>query len=66
VTVHRGSAVRPAYLAPRAAAAPIESVGGRGIWLVDREGGELTACRVVNTLTVGQRRIRCTRGRLPD
>jgi hypothetical protein len=56
VAVHRGSAVRPAYLAPRAA--PVESVGGQGIWFVDRDAGELTACRVVNTFTVGQRRIR--------
>lgn len=65
VTVHRGSAVRPAYLA-QAPAAPVDTVGGRSIWFVDRAEDELTSCRAINTFNVGQRRIRCTRGRLPD
>jgi hypothetical protein len=66
VTVHRGSAIRPAYLAGAAPAAPVETVGGRRIWFVDRSQGQLTSCRVVNTFNVGDRRVRCTRGRLPD
>ena len=63
--VYRGSAVRPAYLAQGPASAPT-TVGGRNLWLVDRAQGELTNCRAINTVNVGQRRIRCTRGRLPD
>jgi hypothetical protein len=65
VPVHRGSAVRPAYLA-QAPAEGAATVGGRDLWFVDRAAGELTSCRAINTYNVGQRRIRCTRGRLPD
>ncbi len=65
LTVHRGSAVRPAYLAPSAGSAA-EAVGGRNLWLVDRSQGELVSCRALNTTVIGQRRIGCTAGRLPD
>ena len=65
VPVYRGSAVRPAYLA-QAPAPATATVGGRNLWFVDRADGELTNCRAINTVNVGQRLIRCTRGRLPD
>ena len=65
VPVYRGSAVRPAYLA-QAPAPTTDPVGGRNLWFVDRADGGLTNCRAINTFTVGQRLIRCTRGRLPD
>ena len=63
--VYRGSAVRPAHLA-QAPVPAMEMVGGRNLWLVDRADGALTNCRAINTVNVGQRLIRCTRGRLPD
>jgi hypothetical protein len=66
VTVHRGSAIRPAYLSARAPAAAVETVGGRRIWFVDAGLDQLTSCRVINTFNIGDRRIRCTRGTLPD
>jgi hypothetical protein len=67
VAVYRGSAVRPAYLARSARVAPAaEAIDGRNIWLVYRDQGELTGCRAVNTTVIGQRRIGCTTGRLPD
>jgi hypothetical protein len=66
VTVHRGSAIRPRYLTAQAPPATAEVVGGRRIWFVDRAQGELTSCRVINTFNVGDRRVRCTRGALPD
>jgi hypothetical protein len=66
VTVYRGSAVRPGYLGAQASRAAVETVGGRRIWFVDAAQDRLTTCRVVNTFNVGDRRIRCTRSRLPD
>ena len=67
VTIHRGSAVRPAYLARASRAVPAaEALGGRNLWLVDRGEGTLASCRTVNTTVIGQRRIGCTSGRLPD
>jgi hypothetical protein len=66
VPVHRGSAIRPAHLAPQPAPEPdVGSVGGRRIWFVDRAEGQLTSCRVFNTTVIGRFRIGCTRGRLP-
>ena len=67
VTVYRGGAIRPGYLSARSPSAQgVETVGGRRIWFVDRAQGELTSCRAINTFNVGDRRIRCTRGALPD
>lgn len=39
-----------------------ESFGGRRMWLVDRETGDVVSCRNRKTSYVGQRTIRCTRG----
>ena len=69
VTVHRGSAIRPAYLNSKSqvrSASGVETVGGRQIWFVDRAQEELTICRAINTFNIGDRRIRCTRAALPD
>ena len=66
VPVHRGSAIRPRHLSSRAPAGAVATVGGRRIWFVDQTEDRLTSCRVINTFNVGDRRIRCTRGRLPD
>ena len=66
VTVYRGSAIRPRHLTAQAPSTAAETVGGRRIWFVDRAHDQLTSCRVINTFNVGDRRVRCTRGRLPD
>lgn len=66
VPVHRGSAIRPHHLSSRAPSSSLATVGGRRIWFVDSTEDRLTSCRVINTFNVGDRRIRCTRGRLPD
>lgn len=60
VAVYRGSAIAPAR--PRAEPRPVaaEFVGGKRLWLVDRERDRLVACRLVRTATVGRSRIRCT------
>jgi hypothetical protein len=65
VPVHRGHAAAPARAPaePTPATALVE--GGRRLWLVDRDRGTLTACRLVSTSTVGRDAIRCTRRRLP-
>ncbi|MFO1048911.1 MAG: hypothetical protein U1E52_13545 [Geminicoccaceae bacterium] len=67
VTVHRGSAAAPGYLATSPLASlDTETVGGRQLWLVDRAGDRLTNCRAWNTTIIGQRRIVCVRSPLPD
>jgi hypothetical protein len=62
-TILRGSAVRP-----RAAAVEttdqIQIVGGRRIWLVDRETGEVQSCINRQTSTVGVREVVCTTAEL--
>ena len=60
IPVHRGSAVRPAFLSERPAAATVATVGGNRIWFVESAAGELTGCRLVRTFTVGVNRVRCT------
>lgn len=68
IPIHRGSAGVPGFLAASAAASPTEPqpVGGRQIWFVDRGEDTLTNCRAWNTTLIGQRRIVCTRSRLPN
>ena len=39
-----------------------ESFGGRRMWLVDRETGDIVSCRNRKTSYVGDRTIRCVRG----
>lgn len=65
VAVYRGSAVRPGHLATQPDTAPVAAVGGERIWFVDSAAGELTACRLVSTYTVGVNRVRCTTRELP-
>lgn len=68
---------RPAVLKGQAAsrAAPpavaeeaprtIEIAAGEDLWLVDQAAGELVACRLLKTSTVGKRVIRCFERTLP-
>ena len=65
VPVYRGSAARPAYLAESAPAPEVLSIGGRHVWFVDPARGALTACRLINTFTVGVTRIGCVERPLP-
>lgn len=65
--VLKGSAVGPA---PLAQATPdvirFQFTAGEDLWLVDREAGELVACRLLNTSTVNRRIVRCYRGSVPN
>lgn len=65
VPVYRGSAGRATYLAESAPAPEVLSIGGRHVWFVDPARSELTACRLVNTFTVGVTRIGCVERPLP-
>jgi hypothetical protein len=64
VPIYRGSAIPPARAPASPAGPPAEVEGGQRLWLVDRDRGTLTACRLVSTFTVGRDAIRCTRRRL--
>lgn len=65
VLVLRGTpAPRPAPVAEPARSAPV-AVAGERLWLVDPEGGRLTACRLDRTSRIGERRIRCAERQLP-
>jgi hypothetical protein len=65
-TIIRGTPAERA--AARPAAAPEgdrwQIVGGKRLWLVDRETGEVRGCINQDTFTVGVRVIRCTSGEL--
>ena len=39
---------------------------GNRLWIVDREGGTLTACRLGPSYQVGRDRVRCASRDLPD
>ena len=46
--------------------APIfEAAAGEDLWLIDAAVGELVACRLLKTSTVGRRVIRCFKEDLP-
>lgn len=65
VLVLRGTpAPRPAPVAEPTRSAPVFLAGER-LWLVDPEGGRVTACRLERTTRVGERRIRCSERSLP-
>ena len=58
----------PPMAAPEPAPEParaIEVAAGEDLWLIDPAVGELVACRLLNTSTVGKRVIRCFEERLP-
>ena len=44
----------------------LEVAAGEDLWLIDAAAGELVACRLLNTSTVGKRVIRCFAERLPE
>lgn len=50
---------------PEPGPAVLEVAAGEDLWLIDRTGGDLIACRLLNTSTVGKRVIRCFERRLP-
>ncbi len=66
VRVYRGpgSGPLPAPVAP--AAGDRRLVGGKTLWTVDEAAGTAVGCRLEGTMMVGQRRIRCARGRMPQ
>ncbi|HEX6141853.1 MAG TPA: hypothetical protein VFZ01_03990 [Geminicoccaceae bacterium] len=64
----KGSAIKPAVAEPadlERAAPGFQVAAGEDLWLIDAEAGELIACRLLNTSTVGERVIRCFADRLP-
>jgi hypothetical protein len=64
VIVHRGPGSGP--LPKLEAPEPARALAGRRLWLVHEADGTVVSCRNVGTANVGERRIRCTRGRLPS
>jgi hypothetical protein len=63
VTVLRGPGSGP--LPRLETAQPARALAGKRLWLVDEAAGTVVSCRNIGTANVGERRIRCTRGRLP-
>lgn len=69
VPVHRGSSAAGSAAAPVGAAAerpPEFLAAGSRLWIVDRDGDTLTACRLGPTYRVGRDRVRCVARDLPD
>lgn len=64
VAVYRGPGSGP--LPPPPASAERHTLGGKTLWRVDEARGTAVACRMEGTMMVGQRRLRCARGRLPE
>lgn len=44
----------------------LEIAAGERLWLIDRAGGELIGCRLIDTSTVGETIISCVDRRLPE
>ena len=66
VEILRGSVAPPsAPVEPAAGPDQRRVVGGERVWFVDEAGGRLIGCRLVNTIDVGGRAIRCTERSLP-
>lgn len=65
VAVYRGPGSGP-LPAPPPASAERRTLGGKTLWRVDEGRGTAVACRMEGTMMVGQRRLRCARGRLPE
>lgn len=66
VPVYRGRPAAVATPAEEAPAGPELLAAGNRLWIVDRDTGTLTACRVGATTRVGRDRVRCVERELPD
>lgn len=55
----------PAKVEPAAGYEAELMTAGERLWIVDRDGKKLTACRLINTIYVGGQAIRCTTRKLP-
>lgn len=65
VTVHRGPGSGPLPKLERPEARR-DVLAGERIWIVDRDAGMLTGCRLEGTTQVGRRRLACARRALPE
>ena len=63
--VLKGSAAAPGTAAAAPTSRGFEIAAGEDLWLIDDTTGDLVACRLLNTSTVGQRVIRCYANDLP-
>jgi hypothetical protein len=68
IPVYRGSSAaahQATVETPAVAASPELLAAGNRLWIVDRDAGTLTACRLGATTRIGRDRVRCTRRDLP-
>ena len=59
VTIYRSESAAPAPEATGPAEAPLQILGGRNLWIVDPESGEVSACSLWYDF-YGERTVRCT------
>lgn len=65
VRVLRGEAIRPAGPPKSPTKTARRVVAGERLWLIDDRAGEVVACRLRKTSTVGKSAVRCFKGDLP-